>query len=312
MSRRLCHLSLAAGLVAALALPVPAHAADPGLTVLSFLKLGAGARAASLGEAYVAVSDDAASTYWNPAGLLQIEHNDILGAHNEWIQDLRHEFVAFGARRGKHAVGLSFMGLYTDDIQSRDETGQITGSFGFSNSAFSGSYAFQAADRVGLGATVRYARESIIGAPEGDNTLSGFAFDFGGTWDTPMDGLRAAVAVRNLGGQFSYDFEGAQSFDLPTTIQAGVAFRRADARGGGLTLSGDVISARGDDTSLRVGAEYAYRGQFLLGAGYKTGLDNENVSFGVGYDNNIRVNYAFTPVYSDLGNSHRIALGYGW
>jgi hypothetical protein len=155
-------------------------------------------------------------------------------------------------------------------------------------------------------------RESVIGTTDGDFTLSGMAFDLGGTWDTPWTGVRAGAAVRHLGGKLSYDFSGAESFDLPTTLQAGISYTRLAVGGGTITVAGDFVAERGADASIRVGGEYAYRGQFILGAGYKTGLDNENVSFGVGYQNRIRVNYAFTPIYSDLGSSHRISLGYGW
>jgi hypothetical protein len=310
MTRRLGLLALC---ITTLALAAsPALAADPGLTVLGFLKLGVGARAAAMGEAYVAVADDAGATYWNPAGLLAIEHNDVMGTHNEWIQDLRHEFVAFGARRGRHAVGVSFIGLYTEDIEARTVQGDFDGHFGYSDNAFAASYAFQVTGDLGVGGTMRYVRESVVGTSEGDFTLDGMAFDLGGTWRTPVRGVSAGAVLRNLGGQLSYDFAGATSFDLPTTLQAGLAYSRPDLRGGVLTVSADMLTARGDDTSVRMGAEYAYRGQYLIGAGYKSGLDNENVSFGVGYHKGVRVNYAFTPVYSDLGNSHRLSLGYAW
>lgn len=299
-------LALAPAMMVAL-LASPARAADPGLTVLNFLKLGIGARASSMGDAYVAVAADASATYWNPAGLLQIESKDVLGVHNTWIQDLRHEFAAFGARAGRHGFGISFIGLYTDDIQRRDDTGRAIGSFGYSDIAVSGSYAFQVTEALGLGATMRYMRQSI---DEAD--LSGMGFDFGATYDLPMDGLSLGASLRHLGGSLSYDFEGAGSFDLPTTMQLGVAYHRPDFAGGGMLVAADLLAARGDDASVRLGAEYLIREQFTVGAGYKAGLDNENVSFGVGYVSAIRVNYAFTPIYSDLGNSHRIAVGYAW
>jgi hypothetical protein len=293
-------------------LPGAAGAADPGLTVLPFLQLGAGARAATFGDAFVSVADDASATYWNPAGLLRIPRNDVLGAHNAWIQDLKHEFAAAGFHRGRHAAGVSFIGLYTSDIEGRDETGAYTGHYGFSDNAFSVSYAFQATRAIGIGGTARYVRESVIGTTEGDFNLSGMAFDLGGTWDTPWTGVRAGATVRNLGGKLSYDVGGAEKFDLPTTLQAGLSYTRVNPSMGAITVSGDFVAERGQNAAMRVGAEYAYRGQFLLGAGYKTGLDNENVSFGVGYQNKVRVNYAFTPIYNDLGSSHRISLGYGW
>jgi len=312
MTRRVGAIALGFLALCLVAAPPAALAADPGLTVLSFLKLGVGARAASMGDAYVAVAQDASATYWNPAGLLGIQRNDVVGVHNAWIQDLRHEFAAVGVHRGRHAVGLSFIGLYTPDLEQRNDQGDFTGHFGYSDAAFAGSYAFQLTDRVGVGATVRYLRESIVGTTDGDFALDGLAFDLGGTWATPLAGVDAGASLRNLGGQVSYNFANAGSFDLPTTLQAGLAYHRADIRGGLLTVSGDVLAVSGDDTSVRVGAEYAYRGQFMVGAGYKTGLENENVSFGVGYENGIRVHYAFTPLYADLGNSHRISLGYAW
>ena len=40
-----------------------------------FLAIGVGARAKSMGNAYVAIVDDATSGYWNPAGLLKIKSN---------------------------------------------------------------------------------------------------------------------------------------------------------------------------------------------------------------------------------------------
>ena len=52
----------------------------------SFLKIGLGARAGAMGEAYVAAVDDATAPLWNPAGLTDVSGQDILFIHNEWIQ----------------------------------------------------------------------------------------------------------------------------------------------------------------------------------------------------------------------------------
>lgn len=308
---RIIRFATVLAVVAATVGSAPAQAADPGLTVLSFLKIGVGARPAGMGDAYVSVVNDATATYWNPAGLLRIESNDVMGNHQAWIQDLRHEFISFGARRGKHGFGVSFNGLYTGDIESRDETGAFAGHFGFSNTSFSGSYAFQLTHSLGLGGTARYVRESLVGTVEGDFSLSGVAFDLGATWITPIKGILAGATLRNFGSAMSYDFEGAQEFDLPTAVQAGLSYQRTTP-GGGLVVAADFLGSRGDDASFRFGAEYAYRHQFLLGAGVKTGLDNEDVSFGVGYQKRLRVHYAYTPISNDLGNSHQVSLGYIW
>ncbi|NMC43939.1 MAG: hypothetical protein GYA46_08465, partial [candidate division Zixibacteria bacterium] len=44
-------------------------AADGALSTAGFLRVGVGAKAMGLGEAFTAVADDASAVYWNPAGL---------------------------------------------------------------------------------------------------------------------------------------------------------------------------------------------------------------------------------------------------
>ncbi len=48
---------------------VPQSYADISSAALLYLRIAPGARAAGMGEAFVAVADDASSTHWNPAGL---------------------------------------------------------------------------------------------------------------------------------------------------------------------------------------------------------------------------------------------------
>ncbi|MFH1687965.1 MAG: hypothetical protein ABIE70_10670, partial [bacterium] len=48
---------------------VPQAQADISNAAVLYLRIAPGARAAGMGEAYVALSDDATSTHWNPAGL---------------------------------------------------------------------------------------------------------------------------------------------------------------------------------------------------------------------------------------------------
>ena len=43
--------------------------ADISNAAVLFLRIAPGARAAGMGEAYVAIADDATATHWNPAGL---------------------------------------------------------------------------------------------------------------------------------------------------------------------------------------------------------------------------------------------------
>src|SRR5437867_5242487 len=65
-----------------------------GISAFQFLKIGAGARGAALGETFIAIANDASAMYWNPAGLTQFEGNQAIAAHTWYVVDLKHEFFA--------------------------------------------------------------------------------------------------------------------------------------------------------------------------------------------------------------------------
>ena len=59
-----------------------------------FLKIGVGARACAMGEAFVAVADDPTAIYWNPAGLRQLSKIEILGMQSFWLMDMGYQYLA--------------------------------------------------------------------------------------------------------------------------------------------------------------------------------------------------------------------------
>ncbi len=42
-------------------------------SMLTFLKIGVGARAVAMGEAFTPIADDATAMFWNPAGLALLQ-----------------------------------------------------------------------------------------------------------------------------------------------------------------------------------------------------------------------------------------------
>ncbi|SVB94437.1 uncharacterized protein METZ01_LOCUS247291, partial [marine metagenome] len=67
-----------------------------------FLLISPGARAGGMGEANVAVADDAYASYWNPAGLGFLEGSELAMMHVNWLpnlaDDLYYDFFAFRSR----------------------------------------------------------------------------------------------------------------------------------------------------------------------------------------------------------------------
>ena len=65
-----------------------------GETGLAVLKVGVGARATAMGEAFVASADDASGIYWNPAGSAWIKNRQAHFSHNSWIQGINHNVAS--------------------------------------------------------------------------------------------------------------------------------------------------------------------------------------------------------------------------
>jgi hypothetical protein len=68
-------------------------ALSPGAWAISeggaiFLMIRPGARAAGMGSAFAAVSDDATATYFNPAGLAFLDHRELSLMHSPWLSSI--------------------------------------------------------------------------------------------------------------------------------------------------------------------------------------------------------------------------------
>ena len=111
---------VAAALCLALLCAVPARAA--------FLDLGAGARATGMGNAFVAVDDDAYAIYYNPAGLALLEQSELATSYTKNMiglsdgSSMSTSFVGFAQplKAGWGTLGAAWQqfdlngGLYSD------------------------------------------------------------------------------------------------------------------------------------------------------------------------------------------------------
>src|SRR5260370_42349095 len=89
-----------------------AQAADPGTTSANFLKLGIGPRASAMGEAQVGLADDVYATYWNPAGLAQLQTREAGFVHAQYYQDIQSEYAAYAhptPKLGTFAGSLTYL-----------------------------------------------------------------------------------------------------------------------------------------------------------------------------------------------------------
>ena len=99
-----------------------------------FILIAPGARAAGMGEAQVAVANDAYASYWNPAGLGFLDGQELAMMHVNWLpglaDDLYYEFFAY---RKKYpnlgTVGGHLIFLNLGEQIRTGETGEELGTF---------------------------------------------------------------------------------------------------------------------------------------------------------------------------------------
>ena len=280
---------------------------NPASTGLSFLKLGAGSRAVGLGEAYTAIANDASSTYWNPAGLTNFSGTELMFTHNKWLQDITNEFAALGFRSGKNAFGVSFMsnsigGIERRVIASAEPLDVLTAH----DIMFGLSYARGFGENLSLGATIKYLYQKIY-----IESASGLAVDLGLQYKTPLQGLRTGVVLQNSGFMSKLQEE---STKLPQTIRLGLAYQIPFQKlNGEFLLATDWMKILDSTSHLNFGLEYYFIKYFAIRWGYQTGYEDKGIQGGFGVSfNRYRLDYAYVPFSSDLGNSHRISLGIGF
>ena len=78
---------------------------------LSYLGTGIGARALGLGTAFVGVADDFSAAYWNPAGLGQIENNEISGGLSHFTYNNDNTFLGAKESFSSSSTNLDNFGI---------------------------------------------------------------------------------------------------------------------------------------------------------------------------------------------------------
>ncbi len=277
--------------------------ANPANTGLSFLKIGAGSRAVGMGEAYVAIANDASGTYWNPAGLTQINGTELSFTHNKWLQDISNEFFAFTFQGGKNAFGISFMSNTISGIERRVKASAEPLDVLNTHDIMLGlSFARKIGANVSYGLTVKYLYQKIY-----IESASGLAVDLGVQYKTPLSGLNAGFAFQNFGYISKLREESTQ---LPHTIRLGLAYQiPIQFLQGEFILATDWIKILESTSHFSIGCEYNFIKYFALRLGYQNGFEDKGIHGGFGVKfNRYQLDYAHVPFTSDLGNSHRISF----
>jgi hypothetical protein len=273
----------------------PVAGADTGLRNLLNLT---GARQSATGETAALFDHDPFNLEYNPALMVGQAKGKLGFSHNSFIQDrntnsLAAIFPAQGLDFGIH-TRLASVGEIEVRQGPTSEPDYITSADEFAIKAFS---AFKVAPGLQLGVSAGWLMQKID-----IERASLLAFGFGAVYYTRYN-LALHGSASNLGGKVKFV---SQEDDPPAIYRAGLGYYKYD-----LSLSADYVNIKSGEGHIHFGGEYLLKEQLFLRAGYQTGYDNRDFSAGAGFVyKEFRVDYAFVPYQSDLGNSHRFTLTY--
>ncbi|MBU1704646.1 MAG: PorV/PorQ family protein, partial [Nanoarchaeota archaeon] len=262
-----------------------------------FLKLNQDVRSAAMGDAYIAVSDDTGSIYWNPAGLIQLKRPELSSVYSSWLVDMNYASVAYAHPFDDFSLGLSFNYLNLGAIEETtlanpSGTGNV---FTPSDYYLTASYSKKLFEGISWGANIKLINESIYLRND-----AGVAVDLGVLWKINND-LSSGVSARNCIGSVS-------GGEIPTNFGVGLAYKYSN-----LLFAVDFNAPNDNQSTINLGTEYDYNDTFFVRLGYNTKNERNaggNYGGGIGLKfSMMQLDYAYVP-YGDLGVAHRLSLGF--
>jgi len=312
--RRIFVRSAIALLVVAL-LPVAAEGAQVfekvGTIGGQSLKIGVGARAAAMGDAYVAIADDATAVYWNPAGLARISGKAVTLNHTAWPADILFDQAAyaFGVKWFPGMIGVNVRALtMSRDIVRTTYLPEGTGeTFDAGEWAYGLSYARSLTDKFSAGASVNYVQTGLD-----DVKGTAWTLDFGTLYDIGVMGAKIGMAIQNVGSDMTFIEDKVK---MPVFFRVGGSIDLISSGQNRLLTVAEFTHPPDNSEKLNLGGEYAFNDYLFLRGGYKFNYDTEGLTAGLGVKFPLtsaktaiaRVDYAYQDL-KYLSRVHRVSL----
>jgi len=289
-------IAVVVGVFSALMVGICSTAAAEDNHAFPFMRTGVGARAWGMGNAYVAVANDAYSPFFNPAGLSRLESwgfASMLSA--DMAIDRKHNYVAIGGNFKFGALGASWMNSGINDVPKTGD-GSGGGTFNYTENVFTLTYA-------NCHGSFHYGINLLIANRDLDSeTKSGIGGDVGVQWDFHNEATIGASA-QHLGLKVGED-------DVPANIRMGIAVHPEMMNGFTFPLEIQKTQDR-DHITFRMGGEYAYDFDSEdYGAAVRAGVDDGAFSIGAGLRFlSFWLDYAYVSEQEDfLDENHKFSL----
>jgi long-subunit fatty acid transport protein len=227
-------------------------------TAVPFLRIEPDSRIAGMGNAGVAVSDNAAAIFWNPAALAFQKQTEINLTHANWLPqfnaDLFYEYlVGTYHLPGAGTLGANIAFLNLGEQEITDEGGNSQGTFSSYDLALGAAWGLPLNKNwsVGIGTRFIYSNLAPGLTVGGQETRAGTSvgIDLSGLYRSNSfliagrkANFKVGMNLSNLGPGITYT-DAAQKDPLPTSLRTGFALTsNLDTDGyNTITIAGDVV-----------------------------------------------------------------------
>lgn len=201
----------------------------------AFSRVGFSSRGMAIGNAGSAVTlEGEAHPYYNPAVVGFAEFYTGSASYAYLPLDRRLNFVSFVGNIGPTAgLGLSWINSGVGNIEQRDISGNLRGTFSTSENLFMLSFANRFTPELSLGVTLRGYLASFY---EGVRSPLAIGFDVGAVYRQPVDSLSTlglALVIADISSQYRtdttpiYDQSGTTTIDkFPLALRLGASYTR--------------------------------------------------------------------------------------
>ena len=277
-----------------------------------YLSQGVGSRAAGMGNAYLALADDATAGYWNPAGLARMGvYRYQLASQYAFLEnDMFYNYLAYAFQwPDVGAFAVSWINSGVGNIEGRDEYGALTRDFSSAENAFLFSYGRNAnrlVKGISFGTTVKVLHHQLD-----TSTAWGYGLDMAILWQPLLYKEHTlGLVVQNIGQQMHWDTGTIDSSLLRAGLGGAMKFfpSSTEIYFHHLILTTDFLFSEYSRFEPRIGTEYWIIEQAAIRAGW----EKDVFTAGASYQESIYgVNYAFRYDLSELSfHQHRISIAF--
>lgn len=301
MYRKIFILFIAAGLIALL-LPGLNQAAKKSIGAV-YLNQAVGARPAAMGEAFLAVAEDANTVFWNPAGIVRVKNIEFLAVHTNFIQNFSDEYFALSwPLSDKDAIGINGFFSYAAKLDRAAWLLAEPDTFSAYDAYFGLAWSRNINPHIATGLNLKGIYQII-------DTYSAWnaALDVSCLISKIPPGIDLGFVLKNLGFPIQF-IENPHTLPIIMEIGASRRFLKDD-----LLVTFDISLPLQEEIRFKLGCEYIAMKNFYIRAGYSCLHGNDlgllsRLTCGLGVNLlEYKLDYAFAPI-ADLGNIHRFSI----